>query len=170
MSETFIRVMTITTEVATKVRQTKKSPQYGHPAHQELAGGYGPCRHCLKVFAIGKDERILFTYNPFQGVDDVPYPGPIYIHAEERERYPETSGYPEHLRKYGSVVSAYGAQQKLLAEEHVDDGSQPSVVERFLIDEAVRYVHVRDKTAGCFDFRIQRLDDAAGEDLQEHKC
>lgn len=68
------------------------------------------------------------------------------------------------------MVSAYGAQQKLLAEEHVDDGSQPSVVESFLADEAVRYVHVRDKSAGCFEFRIQRLNDVDDEDLLEQKC
>lgn len=107
MSETSIRVRTITTDVATKVRQTRVSPQYGHPAHQELAGGYGPCRHCLKVFAIGKDERILFTYNPFQGVDEVPYPGPIYIHAEECERYPENvwlSGTSSQVRGGGECL------------------------------------------------------------------
>ncbi len=55
----------ITNALAVEVRQTRRSPQYGHPAHQELAKGTGPCRLCLRTFAVGEEERILFTYQPF---------------------------------------------------------------------------------------------------------
>src|SRR5579871_729238 len=71
------RVLPIDPTLSQAVRNTLKSPQYGHPAHVELATGYGPCRACLKQFQTGKEDRILFTYNPFAGLDAYPSPGPI---------------------------------------------------------------------------------------------
>jgi hypothetical protein len=170
MQDIPIRVIAITAEFANTVRNSRKAPQYGHPAHQELAGGYGPCRHCLKPFSVGQEDRILFTYNPFLRIGDVPFPGPVYIHAEECSRYEEDAGYPEQLRQYASVVTAYGDKQKLVAEQHIENGEQPTVVQNFLSDPQVRYVHVRDKSAGCFDFRIERLESVDEEEIQEHKC
>ncbi len=76
------RVLPIDPALAEEVRSTLKSPQYGHPAHVELATGYGPCRACLKQFRTGEEDRILFTFNPFQGLDEYPSPGPVFIHAK----------------------------------------------------------------------------------------
>ena len=55
------RVVAIGDRIANAVRKTLRSPGYGHPAHPEVATGYGPCRRCLKSFAIGDERRILFT-------------------------------------------------------------------------------------------------------------
>src|ERR1700757_3827213 len=63
------RVAAIPSKVADLVRSTMRSPGYGHPAHAEVATGYGPCRHCLRDFEVGKDRRILFTYDPFHGIE-----------------------------------------------------------------------------------------------------
>ena len=60
------RISGLANETAEEVRTTLRSPQYGHPAHVETATGYGPCRVCLHTFEEGRDERILFTYQPFQ--------------------------------------------------------------------------------------------------------
>jgi hypothetical protein len=53
------RVSGISEQLAQTVRSTLQSPQYGHPAHVEVASGYGPCRQCLKTFNQGQEERIL---------------------------------------------------------------------------------------------------------------
>jgi hypothetical protein len=71
------RVVGIPEELAQQARTEMRSPQYGHPAHAEVAKGYGPCRSCLDRFQTGEDERLLFTYNPFAGLDPYPSPGPI---------------------------------------------------------------------------------------------
>ena len=55
--------------IAQAARAAQASPQYGHPAHVELARGYGPCRSCLRRFHTGEENRLLFTYNPFDGLD-----------------------------------------------------------------------------------------------------
>jgi hypothetical protein len=135
-----IRVIAISTEVAETVRRTNQSPRYGHPAHIEVACGYGPCHHCLQAFKKGREKRTLFTYDAFDRVDSLPLPGPVFIHPEECARYREDGGYPEDLRQYSSVLDPYAAKRHLVAQVQVDD---------------VEYVHVRDKNAGCYDFRLE---------------
>ena len=150
------RVDAVPTKVAEIVRTTMRSPGYGHPAHAEIASGYGPCRHCLRTFHIGQENRILFTYDPFFGLEPLPLPGPIFIHADACERYHEASGFPEDLRSHRLTLIAYGPGRRVLAEEHVDDGAVEAMMERLLRKDDVRYLHVRDTEAGCYDFRIER--------------
>ena len=52
------RVVAVGSPTTDVVRQTLRSPGYGHPAHVEVAAGYGPCRQCLRDFAVGEDRRI----------------------------------------------------------------------------------------------------------------
>jgi hypothetical protein len=154
-----IRIIAVPTEVANAVRETGKAPRYGHPVHREIASGYGPCRHCLKAFRVGTESRTLFTYDPFSDLQVTPLPGPVFIHSDGCGRYPEDGGYPDGLRQFSSVLMAYGKDRRLVAETQVDDGSQPSAIQKLLDVAEVEYVHVHDKNAGCFDFRVERLAD-----------
>ena len=70
------RFLAIGEATAEKVRTTRKSPGYGHPVHAEIATGYGPCRLCLRDFNVGTDRRLLFTLDPFYGLEPFPLPGP----------------------------------------------------------------------------------------------
>src|ERR687883_191044 len=96
----------IPADVASEVRATMRAPDYGHPAYKALAQGYGPCRLCLRTFRIGEEERILFTYNPFPA-DELPAPGPVFIHAQACERY-DAPDFPPDLRALPMVLEAYG--------------------------------------------------------------
>jgi len=71
-------------QVASQVRTTRQAPEYGHPVHEEVARGTGPCRECLQAFAVGEDVRLLFTYSPFADGAPLPQPGPIFIARVER--------------------------------------------------------------------------------------
>src|SRR5262249_12608696 len=151
------RVIAIPTEIASHVRVSNKAPRYGHPAHTEVAAGYGPCRHCLRTFNVGAESRTLFTYNSFEGYEPIPLPGPIFIHSEPCDRYPETAGYPDDLRKHAAILNAFAKGQTLLDQRHIDDGSHASAVLHLLQRPDVTYTEVRDKNAGCYDFRIERV-------------
>jgi Protein of unknown function (DUF1203) len=152
------RVIALTTETADQVRATGKSPRYGHPAHTELATGYGPCRHCLRTFQKGEENRILFTYDPFNGIERVPLPGPIFIHEEPCSRYREECGYPPDMKPYPIVLNAYANGQALMERQLVGaEEDKTRAVESLLQRPDVDYVEVRDQTAGCFDFRIERF-------------
>lgn len=153
-----IRVVAISTEVAEAVRREMKAPDYGHPAHLEVANGYGPCRHCLRAFSIGAERRILFTLDPFDGIESVPLPGSVFIHAEPCERYEEDAGYPKKLGEHPVTLVAFARGRRQVAEEHVEAGAVEPVIERMLARTDVDYIHVRDNEAGCYDFRIERQD------------
>ena len=153
------RVVAIPEAVARQVRTTGRSTQYSHPAHAEVATGYGPCRHCLRFFEKGRERRILFTYDPFDGTESLPLPGPVFIHESSCERYPEDAGFPGHLASHRLTLNAYGRGRRLLAQEYVADGRVEPVIQRLLLEPRVAYVHVRDTAAGCYDLRIERAQD-----------
>lgn len=150
------RVLALPVSVADNVRATGKSPTYGHPAHAEVATGYGPCRLCLRTFEIGAERRVLFTYDPFHGTDAFPLPGPVFIHEARCERYPESAGFPADLLAHPLTFDAYACGRQFRAEERVDDGDVEPVIARLLARSDVDYIHVRDTDAGCFDFAIVR--------------
>ena len=150
------RVIPVPEELAEKVRSSHKSPQYGHPAHIEVAKGYGPCRQCLKTFREGQEGRILFTYNPFEGLDPYPSPGPIFIHEKECPSY-AGPGFPEELRTIPLVLEAYGEERWLVAQERVQDGVVEPAIDRLLARPEVKYLHVRNLEAGCFIATIERM-------------
>jgi Protein of unknown function (DUF1203) len=151
------RVIAISTEVAESVRTTQKDPQYNFPTHTDLANGDAPCRHCLKIIPAG-ERATLFTYDAFEGVENLPLPGPVYIHAKCCERYPEHAGFPAELKNSPRTLNAYAKGRRLLAQEYVENGTVDSAVENLFTRADVEYIHVRSTTAGCYTFRIERHD------------
>ncbi len=154
-----IRVVAIPTEIADSVRTTMRAPVYGFPAHSELASDDAPCRHCLRTFAPGVDRRILFTYDRFAGVESLPQPGPVYIHAEDCPRYAGDAGFPEELRGSPRTLEAYARGRRLITQEHVADGRFEPVIEHLLAQPEVDYIQVNSTTAGCYTFRIEPASD-----------
>lgn len=151
------RFLGIPDELATEVRQSMHAPQYGHPAHRELARGYGPCRLCLRTFETGKEERILFTYQPFREPESLPAPGPVFIHAEPCGRY-DALELPPDFRALPLVFEGYETGGRLLAQERVGPRVAEDVLERVFGQSGVDYVHVRNGEAGCFMARVERSD------------
>jgi hypothetical protein len=155
MTQTF-RVSAIPTKIADLVRSTLRSPGYGHPAHVEVATGYGPCRHCLRDFKVGEDRRILFTYDPFYELRVHALPGPIFIHADACARFSDEGKFPEDLRSHRLTFAGYGAQRSLLCEKMVESGEVETMIDELLGRPDVLFIHVRDTEAGCYDLRIER--------------
>ena len=153
------RVIPIAEDLALKVRESRRSPQYGHPAHTEMATGYGPCRQCLRTFRTGQEGRILFTYNPFDGLDPYPSPGPVFIHEESCGSY-ASAGFPEELRTIPMVLEGYGEERWLVAQERIRDGAVEPAIETLLARPEVKYLHVRNLEAGCFIATVERVNGA----------
>lgn len=150
------RFLAISEQTAEKVRTTRRSPGYGHPVHEEVATGYGPCRLCLRDFEVGVDRRLLFTLDPFYGLEPFPLPGPVFIHESECDRYPEYGGFPEDLLSHDLTLVAYGRGKIHREETRVKNGAVEAALERLLSRADVDYVHVRDTQAGCYDLRVER--------------
>jgi hypothetical protein len=149
------RFLGIPESIASEVRRTLRSPQYGHPAHRERAQGSGPCRLCLRTFAVGEEDRLLFTYQPFQEPGSLPAPGPVFVHAEPCAQY-DASELPPDFRALPLVVEGYGAGGRLLAQERVRDETPEAVLTRVFEVAGVTHGHLRNGEAGCFMARVER--------------
>ena len=150
------RYVGIPESVAKEARATLRSPQYGHPASRDRAKGYGPCRLCLRTFAVGEEDRLLFTYQPHRDQGALPQPGPVFIHAEPCVRY-EAPELPPDFRALPLVVEGYGATGWIAAQEPVASGPAEEVVARMLARPDVAYVHIRNLEVGCFMARVERV-------------
>ena len=155
------RIQGIPNSVAAAVRATLRSPQYGHPVHVEVAAGYGPCRLCLQTFAVGIDERLLFTYQPFTDPKALPAPGPVFIHRTPCGRY-DDGELPEALRPLPLVIEGYGAAGMLLVQHRVGTARFEDVLDGVFELPTAQYAHLRNAEAGCFIARIERKASATG--------
>jgi hypothetical protein len=131
------------------------SPQYSHPASVKTATGYGPCRACLKTFEAGKDERILFTYNSFEGLSDLPLPGPVFIHKDNCETYNDPQ-FPPELVDLPLLFEGFGENSELVKREKVDKKRLESQIGEIFEIGAVRFINIRNAEAGCFIARIEK--------------
>lgn len=149
------RVLALQQGLADEVRESRRSPGYGHPAHVEVARGYGPCRLCLRTFRKGEEKRLLFTHNPFPGDADLPSPGPIFIHYTACARF-EAAGFPPGLRDLPLTVEGYDAHGVTRARVIVA-GDPETAIASALERPEVAYAHLRNTDAGCFVARIERV-------------
>ncbi len=149
------KVVPINSELARTVRTRLISPQYGHPAFAEAATGYGPCRQCLKQFVSGKDERILFTYNAFENLSNLPLPGPVFIHKKECASFDE-KGFPPELIDLPLLFEGYGNESELVKREVVSNENIEYQIAAMLALKDVNYINIRNNEAGCFVARIER--------------
>jgi hypothetical protein len=156
MNRTSFRIKAIPDEISRTARTTLKSPQYGHAAQVEVAAGTGPCRQCLRTFEVGKERIILFTYNPFDGIDPYPSPGPIFVHQEPCVTHNPENRFPEGLRQLPLIFEGYGRDRWLEAREKVNDGAAETAIEKIFQLPTVEYIHVRHGQAGCFIAHISR--------------
>jgi hypothetical protein len=150
------RVIPLPAALADEVRATRRAPGYGHPAHAETATGYGPCRVCLRTFRAGEERRILFTHDAFRGVEDYPSPGPVFIHEEPCAPF-AGPGVPADFPAIPLVLEGYAAGRWPVAREPVADGDFAAAAARLLANPAVTYAHVRNREAGCFVARLERV-------------
>ena len=142
-------------EIANEVRRTRRSPGYGHPAHQELAGGTGPCRCCLKPFVPGRDQRLLFTWRPRSAEGNLMAPGLVFIHADHCQAF-DGHGFPDALRELPLAFEARlsGSRVSELSQR-VDVPAEAQM--RVLFEEhAAEWLHLRHAEAGCFIARVDR--------------
>jgi hypothetical protein len=150
------KIVPINSEIARSVRAQLRSPQYGHPAFADVAKGYGPCRVCLKTFVRGAEERILFTYNAFENLSELPLPGPVYIHKKECRPFVE-KGFPPELIDLPLLFEGFGANSELVKREAVKKDAVDDQIAKIFALSKVHYINLRNAEAGCFVALIERL-------------
>ena len=96
-----------------------------------------------------------------QGVDGEPQGayaerGPVFIHAERCDGYPEPHAYPAGLLGRQQVVRAYDQQGRIADGVLVTDGHQAQgVIAELLARPEVVLVHLRNVGYGCYNFCVR---------------
>lgn len=151
------KVVPISSEIVDSARQTLMSPQYKSlKAFTDTATGYGPCRSCLKTFVEGEEQRLFFTYNAFEGLSDLPDPGPVFVHSGNCARF-EAEQFPPDLRRLPMLFEAYDTGGAMITRERVCEEMLESQIEGIFASPLVEYVHIRNYEAGCFIARIDQV-------------
>ena len=145
----------VPSQIAAEVRFTRRSPGYGHPVHQELATGTGPCRSCLGLFQVGVEDRLLFTYQPDSGDHTLGAPGPIFVHAEDCERY-EGNTLPDELTELPLLIEGRARDGRTIRSYATPGKKADQVIRACLDDPAIDFVALRHGEAGCFIARADR--------------
>jgi hypothetical protein len=150
-----IRVISIPAEIAAEARATLRSPQYTSlRADVSIANGYGPCRSCLKVFDQSTDERIYLTYNSFEGLSDLPSPGPIFIHKNVCEAF-DGDHFPPDLVDLPLLFEGFGENSRLIAREEAEIDDLEGQISRIFETGNTKFINIRNAEAGCFIARIE---------------
>ena len=148
-------VIAIDPTLTTTVRERMISPQYPSlTAAVSVANGYGPCRSCLRVFDQGNENRIFFTYNSFEGMSDLPNPGPVFIHERDCPRY-EWNALPADLLGLPLLFEAFGEASELIRRTPVASDRADGQIADLLKTAGVKFINVRNAEAGCFVCRIE---------------
>ena len=143
-------------EFTDEVRAARRSPGYGHPVHEEIATGTGPCRACLQPFRVGEEARLLFTYRPPADQHTLAAPGPVFIHAHACEQYAAAS-FPEGLADFPLLLEGRAADNRLPVAQRTTGRAAAAVLTAMFADPAVAYVYVRHGEAGCHIARVDRI-------------
>ena len=132
---------------------------YGHPPEVHVSAGDGvPCRHCLQNVAEGEPYLIL-AYRPFPQPQPYAETGPIFLHAEPCERYPETDRIPPMiLSREPRLLKGYSENDRIVygTGEIVTSADLAAAAAKILARDDISYVHVRSALNNCFSCRVDR--------------
>jgi hypothetical protein len=154
MKASTFRILPLPTEIAETARRVVKAGAADHALITADSPGSSPCRHCLRWAQLG-ERVIVFPYAAIPSGHPYSETGPIFVHADECQRYSATNEYPADFRN-GRVFRAYDAKYKII-DAQVMNGSDPeAVIESLFQNPDTAFVDVRSVTHGCFTFRVQR--------------
>jgi len=154
MKASTFRILPLPTEIAEAARHAVEAGASDHAIVSADSPGSSPCRHCLRWAQPG-ERVILFPYAAIPSGHPYSETGPIFVHADQCQRYSATNEYPADFRN-GRVFRAYDSKYNIIEAEIVN-GSEPEVViESLFQNPDTAFVDVRSVTHGCFTFRVQR--------------
>ena len=154
MKASTFRIIPLPAEIADAARRVVNAGAADHALITVDSPGSSPCRHCLRWAKPG-ERVILFSYVAIPSGYPYSETGPIFVHANECQRYSATNEYPADFRN-GRVFRAYDSNYNIIDAQIVDGREPEVVIESLLRNPDTAFVDVRSVTRGCFTFRVQR--------------
>jgi Protein of unknown function (DUF1203) len=114
-----------------------------------------PCRITLEDAAPGEEVLLLsYAHQPAH----TPYAsvGPIFIRRTAVTTRVLVNDVPDQQRRRLLSVRAYDHHDWMVDAEVKEGAELESLIERFLADPQVRYLHVHNARRGCYACRVDR--------------
>lgn len=130
----------------------------GQLPERRISDGNGvPCRLTLRTVPAGEPYLIL-SYRPFPAPQPYAEVGPIFLHADSQERWPESDEIPPALASPRYIVRGYGADDRIVygTGQIVETPAIPAKAAAMLEDDRIAYLHVRSSSNNCYQCRIER--------------
>jgi hypothetical protein len=154
MKTSSFHIVPLATKVADAARRAVNGGAADHALITVDSPGSSPCRHCLRWAQPGQSV-VLFPYAAIPSGHPYSEIGPIFVHANECERYSATNEYPADFRN-GRVFRAYDSNYNIIDAQVMNDSEPEVVIDRLFQNPDTAFVDVRSVTHGCFTFRVQR--------------
>jgi hypothetical protein len=153
-----LRFVSMPSETAAAFRAGALDANGQRPEHRVAGGDVGPCRHCQRRI-VGGEAYLTLAYRPFAALQPYAECGPIFLHAEACERYPESGDMPAMFNVWKhALLRGYDADDRIVYGTGivVPPGEVEATAAKILGEERVRYVHMRSSTNNCYQLRIER--------------
>ncbi|WP_420346753.1 DUF1203 domain-containing protein [Pelagibius sp.] len=128
------------------------------PERKTSDGSGNECRHCLQDIREG-DLFLVLAHRPFPALQPYAEVGPLFVHAEDCARYPESAGVPSYLKAREAIlVRGYGTDDRIVygTGQTVAPQDIEAVSTKLFERPDIAYIHVRSATNNCYQFRIER--------------
>jgi hypothetical protein len=107
------------------------------------------------VFNEVVDRRIYFTYNAFEGLSDLPTPGPVFIHQHECEVF-ASEGFPKDLLQLPIYLEGFSNDAVMLERESMQPEMVNEQITAMLDCQEIAFINLRNAEAGCFIAQVHR--------------
>src|SRR5437879_8725903 len=125
MKNPSFHIVPLPTQIADAARRVVKAGAADHAVITVDSHGSSPCRHCLRWAQPG-ERVILFPYSAIPPGHPYSETGPIFVHANECQRYSLPNEYPADFRN-GRVFRAYDSNYNII-DAQVMNGSEAEMV------------------------------------------
>ena len=114
-----------------------------------------PCRVSLADAAVG-DELLLLPFEHLSTRSPYRASGPVFVRKGARRAVLEPGALPPYVTRRVMSVRAYDADDMMIAADVCEGAAVRGVIERFMADDAVAFIHLHNAKRGCFSCRVER--------------
>ncbi|HEY6325497.1 MAG TPA: DUF1203 domain-containing protein [Candidatus Cybelea sp.] len=114
-----------------------------------------PDRIEMRDLEVG-ERALLLNYAHLDAASPYRSSHAIFVREGATERYDRVNEVPDVMRIRSLSLRAYDANHMMLDADLADGRSIEALIERFLADPKVAYVHAHNAKPGCYSGRIDR--------------
>ena len=115
-----------------------------------------PCRVSLVDASVG-DELLLLPHEHLSTGSPYRASGPVYVRRGAARAVLAPDAIPPYVTRRVMSVRAYDAGDMMVDADVCEGTRVREVIERFVADDGVAFIHLHNAKRGCFSCRVERV-------------